>query len=85
MARSRAVSHVQDARASTSVVVFGQRGASPLQACVLRPETEGNCVLVKGGGEQPEVNDQSVAIANSIRPGWLASLLSNGEARTWEM
>jgi hypothetical protein len=29
------------------------------------------------------VNDQSVAIANSIRPVCLASLLSTGEARTW--
>jgi len=28
------------------------------------------------------VNDQSVAIANSIRPGWLASLLTSGEAQT---
>lgn len=40
--------------------VFGQRGVSPLQVCTLRPVTESNCVLEKGGGEQLEVNEQSV-------------------------
>ena len=38
----------------------GQRGASPLQANALRPVTESNCVAVRRGGEQLEVNDQSV-------------------------
>jgi hypothetical protein len=41
------------------VSAFVQRGASPLQANALRPETEGNCVAVRRGGEQPEVRDQS--------------------------
>ena len=44
-------------RAPTSALV--QRGAIPLQAYALRPETEGNCVAVRRGGEQPEVRDQS--------------------------
>ena len=58
----------KSAHPSASVVVFSQGGGSPLQADVLRPVAEGNCVLVRGGGEQPEANDQSVAKANSIRP-----------------
>jgi len=37
-----------------------QRGASPLQEYALRPETECNCVAKRRGGEQQEVNDQSV-------------------------
>jgi len=45
---------------SALVSVFGWRGESPLQVCTLRPVTESNCVLVKGGGEQLEVNEQSV-------------------------
>ena len=42
------------------VSVFGLRGGSPLQACTLRPVIEGNCVLMRGGGKQPEMNEQSV-------------------------
>ena len=68
--------------ASASASVFGQRGASPLQARALRPVTDGNCVLARGGGKQPEVNDQSVTRVNSIRPYRAASLLGKGEART---
>ena len=45
------------AAASAPRRVFGQRGVSPLQVCTLRPVTEGNCVLVKGGGKQLEVNE----------------------------
>ena len=37
-----------------------QRGASPLQVNALRPVTECNCDAVMRGGEQQEVNDQSV-------------------------
>ena len=37
-----------------------QRGESPLQANALRPVTECNCVAVRRGGEQQEVNDPSV-------------------------
>ena len=40
--------------------VRGQRGESPLQAYALRPETERNCVTARWGGEQREVNNQSV-------------------------
>ncbi len=42
---------------SATVSVFGQRGVSPLQVCTLRPVTESNCVLVRGGGKQLEVNE----------------------------
>ena len=45
------------------------------------PVTEGNCVAERRGGEQPEVNDQSVTQVNSIRPAVVASLLGKGEAQ----
>jgi len=38
----------------------GQRGESPLRARALRPVTDCNCVAARRGGEQQEVNDQSV-------------------------
>src|SRR2546425_6474409 len=37
-----------------------QRGASPLQVNALRPVTECHCDAAMRGGEQQEVNDQSV-------------------------
>ena len=37
-----------------------QRGASPLQVNALRPVTDCNCDAAMRGGEQQEVNDQSV-------------------------
>ena len=40
--------------------VPGQSGASPLQACALRPVPDCNCVVARRGGEQQEGNDQSV-------------------------
>jgi hypothetical protein len=43
--------------------------------------TNGNCVAVRRGGEQPEVNDQSVTQVNSIRPTVVASLLAKGEVQ----
>jgi hypothetical protein len=43
--------------------------------------TESNCVAARRGGEQPEVNDQSVTQVNSIRPIVVASLLEAGEAQ----
>ncbi len=39
---------------------FGQRGGSPLQVRPLRPVTDCHCVAMRRGGEQQEVNDQSV-------------------------
>ena len=72
----------QASSGSTPVGVSGLRGGSPLQADALRPVSESNCVLVKGGGKQLEENDQSVTFVNSIRPGCLASLLPIGEAQT---
>lgn len=62
--------------------VYPNRGCKSLRACVLRPETECNCVAARPGGEQQEVNDRSVAEANSIRPDVAASLLVKGEAQT---
>jgi len=43
--------------------------------------TESNCVAARRGGEQLEVNDQSVTQVNSIRPIVVASLLEDGEAQ----
>src|SRR5215203_2447392 len=63
---------------------YPNRGCKSLRACVLRPVTECNCVAARPGGEQQEVNGQSVARANSIRPDVAASLLAKGEAQTCE-
>ncbi len=43
--------------------------------------TESNCVAERRGGEQLEVNDQSVTQVNSIRQIVVASLLEEGEAQ----
>ena len=43
-------------------------------------EAEGNCVVVRRGGKQPEANEQSQTDVNSIRCSRTASLLANGEA-----
>ena len=77
-----AISTVRTADPSVPVSVSGLRGGSPLQADALRPVSDGNCVLVTGGGKQPEENDQSVTQVNSIQPVCLASLLGTGEAQT---
>ena len=47
------------------------------------PKVEGNCVVERRGGEQPETNCQSInkTKLNTIRPDALASLLGKGEAR----
>jgi len=49
-----------NAWASAPESASSQRGASPLQANALRPVTECNCDAAMRGGEQQEVNDQSV-------------------------
>ena len=61
----------------------------PDLADTARPVTEGNCAgAITPGGEQLEVNDQSVTpsfsedTVNSIRLAVLASLRLKGEART---
>ena len=41
---------------------------------------EGNCVVVRRGGEQPEADLRSQTIVNPFRPSTAASLLGNGEA-----
>jgi hypothetical protein len=43
--------------------------------------TKSNCVAARRGGEQLEVNDQSVTQVNSIRLAVVASLLAKGEAQ----
>ncbi len=45
------------------------------------PVTESNCVAARRGGEQLEVNDQSVTQVNSIRQAVVVSLLDNGETQ----
>ena len=61
-------------------IASNQQGESPCQG-VLASETKGNCVAARRGGEQLEVNDQSVTQVNSIRPAVVASLLAKGEAQ----
>src|SRR5262245_38632669 len=51
-----------------------------LSGLVWSPVSEGNCVLERGGGEQPQLNAQSVTPVNSIRPAAPASPRLNGEA-----
>ena len=60
----------------------------PDLADTARPVTEGNCAgAIPPGGEQPEVNEQSVTRfpngnkVNSIRSAVLASLRAKGEAQ----
>ena len=60
--------HGSESRASAPAKALVQQGASPCQADVTACNTEGNCVPARGGGEQPEENDQSVTQVNSIRP-----------------
>ena len=47
-------------RGRASVRALRQRGASPLQAYVLRPVVDRNCVAARRGGEQQETSNQSV-------------------------
>ena len=60
-----------------------QRGESPRRTEHWLSVAEGNCVVERRGGEQPESNDQSIIkkMMNSIRPDALASLLVYGEAQ----
>lgn len=70
-------------RSRTAAVRLRAQHVSRVQVpvrLIQRPVREGNCVLVRGGGEQPQRSNQSVAFANSIRPDVLASLRLNGEA-----
>jgi len=66
--------------ASAPASAHVQRGVSPLQAYALRPVTEGNCVAMRRGGEQPEVRDQSAGGQTRFGLTQPASLLANGEA-----
>src|SRR4029077_15050071 len=56
---------------------------SPSDRSIGLSVAEGNCVVERRGGEQPEANDQSInkTMMNSIRPDALASLLSKDEAK----
>jgi len=60
-----------------------QRGESPRRTEHWLSVAEGNCVVERRGGEQPEANNQSIRkkMMNSIRPDALASLLGKGEAQ----
>ena len=46
--------------ASAPVKAIDQEGESPFQANVTSLKYKGNCVAARQGGEQPELNDQSV-------------------------
>jgi hypothetical protein len=46
--------------ASAPVKAFDQEGESPFQANVTSLNNKSNCVAVRQGGEQLELNDQSV-------------------------
>jgi hypothetical protein len=60
-----------------------QWGGSPHRTEHWLSVAEGNCVVERRGGEQPEANDQSIInkMMNSIPPDALASLPSKGEAQ----
>jgi hypothetical protein len=58
----RSMRFTRRVNSSASVSVFGQRGVSLLQVDTLRPEIDCNCVAVRRGGEQQEVNEQPVVI-----------------------
>jgi hypothetical protein len=60
-----------------------QWGESPHRTEHWLSVDEGNCVVERRGGEQPEANCQSInkTMLNTIRPDALASLLGKGEAQ----
>src|SRR6266481_1167506 len=60
-----------------------QWGESPHRTEHWLSVVEGNCVVERRGGEQPEANCQSInkTMLNTIRPDALASLLGKGEAQ----
>src|SRR5260370_22605982 len=60
-----------------------QWGESPHRTEHWLSVVEGNCVVERRGGEQPETNCQSInkTMMNTIRPDALASLRRNGEAQ----
>jgi hypothetical protein len=66
-------------RAPSSAHPLG--GGSPPRAYALRPVTKGNCVAARRGGEQPAVNDQSVAVRTRFGRTLTASLRGKDEAR----
>ena len=69
-------------RASAPESAQQQRGESPLRRAHWLSVAEGNCVVERRGGEQPEANNQSIinTMMNLIRPCASASLLAKGEA-----
>ena len=60
-----------------------QRGESPRRTEHWLSVAEGNCVVERRGGGQPEANNQSIIkkMMNSIRPDALASMRGRGEAQ----
>jgi hypothetical protein len=64
-----------------------QRGESPRRTEHWLSVVEGNCVVERRGGEQPETNCQSInkTMLNTIRPDALASLLGKGEAQNGKL
>src|SRR5580704_15494393 len=64
-----------------------QRGESPRRTEHWLSVVEGNCVVERRGGEQPETNCQSInkTMLNTIRPDALASLRGKGEAQNGKL
>jgi len=74
---------VSERRALVRLRVHQQWGESPHRTEHWLSVVEGNCVVERRGGEQPETNCQSInkTMLNTIRPDALASLLGKGEAQ----
>src|SRR5260221_10479147 len=70
-------------RASAPENANHQWGESPHRTEHWLSVVEGNCVVERRGGEQPEGNCQSInkTMVNTIRPEALASLLGKGEVQ----
>ena len=69
--------------ASAPASAHQQLGGSPDRRESWTSVAEGNCVVERRGGEQPEANNQSISktMLNSIRPDTTASPLAKDEAR----
>ena len=71
--------------ASAPVKAIELLGGSPNQGNRYHPVTKSNCVAARQGGEQLEVNEQSVTKVNSIRPSLSGSVLVIHEPLTAQM
>jgi hypothetical protein len=86
-ARRRAGPRGQCSRSCAPESAHQQRGESPRRTEHWLSVVEGNCVVERRGGEQPETNCQSInkTMLNTIRPDALASLRGKGEAQNGKL